>query len=678
MKLFKYNQFVDTNPINENLDKAKKLMKDIFMIKNVANELGFIEGELKAQLDNKEILSVSLKDFTPEQQEQIKGKLRQMKLTDEQVKSIEKEPAFLKIREYLGQKYLGWMYPFTYFHFIENASLEDLFTKVSNDEEKKPISVFSKLVEYSGLLDKLPKKFDHNFIDPNIPNNLEKLVDGIDSLDDYRKIKKVIDQLTPTQKKDYMESPVVIKDQFAEVSRALCDLGGKDKEKHDRLWKGFFGELKTIEDDVVLFGKSYKKGDKRYFGQLYRYKNIREFIKAAQNYLKSADNENILKFYESINKCNERFGAAGADIVFDENGILIIEVKSFQANVMLNSHTRHCIKDYQTQWDNYVANHYNKQYYIYNFNIPQYENLSTIGITIEPGQKIRACHQKDDGNIQGRIRQILKSFEKDHDISEDIFITYLKPMSNEEITKRERTKLAEREIVKKGISIEQIEKYVKEDGADINRNHCAALLNAVEENNIEKVKKIIELGGNPNLKSGSDSIINKAQNLDMIKILVSAGSELTPEVFRGICKDADAVEYCLKAGLDPNFDNSLPYRQVIKGSYKDRDNMGESYMDSFKVLIKYGGKVYNKEGKNMILRYAAEYGRFDILEYVESVGLSKEFKPEEYVGAELWLSHSRKSTDDIKKKISQYLREKSGLSQEEFNKIVLSRTTRRP
>jgi hypothetical protein len=100
----------------------------------------------------------------------------------------------------LGQKYIGWTYPFTYFYFAEMVSMEELFTSTETvttegKEVKVPNNIFSKLIDYSGLLDKLPKKFDANFIDPNIPNNAEVLIDGLDSLEDYRKIKKVIDKL---------------------------------------------------------------------------------------------------------------------------------------------------------------------------------------------------------------------------------------------------------------------------------------------------------------------------------------------------------------------------------------------------------------------------------------------------------------------------------------------------
>ena len=52
MKLFKYNQFLGEKPLNENLDKAKKFLKDTYLLTTAANDLGFIEGELKAQLDH--------------------------------------------------------------------------------------------------------------------------------------------------------------------------------------------------------------------------------------------------------------------------------------------------------------------------------------------------------------------------------------------------------------------------------------------------------------------------------------------------------------------------------------------------------------------------------------------------------------------------------------------------
>jgi hypothetical protein len=44
MKLFKYNQFIGENSINENLDKAKKFLKDKYLLTTSVKELGLLTG----------------------------------------------------------------------------------------------------------------------------------------------------------------------------------------------------------------------------------------------------------------------------------------------------------------------------------------------------------------------------------------------------------------------------------------------------------------------------------------------------------------------------------------------------------------------------------------------------------------------------------------------------------
>lgn len=655
MNLKRYQDFLKSRPINENLDKSKKFLKERELLNKAAKNLGFIDDDIQWKLKEGEKRTIMLSDFTPEQQDELKIKLRELRLSSDEIKNIERDPEFLKIRELLGQ-YIGWTYPFTYFYFVEMVSLDELFT---NED-----SIFNKLIEYKGLLDKLPKKFDQNFIDPNIPNNSEILIDGLDSLEDWRRVKKVIDKLTPTLKKDYNNAPDIIKQQFTDVARGFDELGGGDEEKKEKLWKSFFGEIRTIQDDQVIHGRTYKKGDKRYFGPLNRYKTIVEFIKAGQNYLKSSENETALEFYDKINNCNEKYGTLGADVVFEENGILIIEVKSFQANQYLNGHTRHCIKDYDSQWRNYVSSHYNKQYYIYNFNIPQYNNLSTIGITIEPGQRIRAAHDKVDASISKSIKSTLKAWEKEYNIEEDLF-SQLKPMSSEEIEKREKAKLAEREIVKKGITIEQIKQYVTEDGADINKDNAKALINAVEEDDMEKVEYCLSLGASPNLAKESESAISRAKNLDMIKLLVSHGSDITNTVYKNILDKPDALEFCLKAGVDPNHDRNLPLRTACKGSWKSMNDIGESYFDSFKLLIKYGAKTINEFNRSTFLKWTAEYNRMDILKwskengYFDNLGVipcgQTNRNISQYEDAIRWVGHARRMSTEDKEALVKYL-----------------------
>ena len=700
MKLFNYNQFVNVTPLNENLDKSKKFLKEQEIIKQAATELDLIQGELKAELEHGEKIGLRMTDFDASAQAELKKKMSEIRLGDEQTKAVDakiaklpinaKDPeakekleklkkgesAAAKLRTlFEAENTLGWLYNFVYMFYAEKPT-----TMSEESWYDEIIKIYRNVQSYGQLLDRLPKKFDLNFIDVTKKNNTEVLLDGLDSLEEYKKIKKMLDTLPTKLKAEYNRAPELIKKQVEEIATGFAEVA---EEKREAVWKTFFGEMKLDTRQTLQDGRPNPNYNKMVWSSsLRRFESmsqpLREFIKAAQNHLKSSENEDIIAFYDKINKCNERLGTQGADILLDENGILVIEVKSFQANQFLNAHTRHCIKDSMSQWDSYVASKNNKQYYIYNFNIPQLgagSNLSVIGVTIGPylrgtadkyanSQKTaeifnhsysRACHAKDDSRWSDQLKETLKNWQAEYGVTCDIFDEILKPMSPEEIQRRERAKIAEREIVKKGISIEQIKQYVTQDGANINKDNAKALDNAVEEGDYEKVKLCLELGASPNLKKSFDAPISKAKTLDMIKLLVSYGSEITGDVFNNIVNNNEALEYCLKAGLDPNFSASMPFRKVTKGSWKSRDEIGESYLDAFKLLLKYGGEISDSRGRNMIIKWAAEYGRFDILEYLKEIGVAKTFKDTDWKEAVTWLSHARKIPDAKKKEMVDYL-----------------------
>ena len=88
MKLFRYNQFTDLQPLNENIDKSKKFLKDQFVIKKIATDLKFINSDLDYDLRNGVKKALSSKDFSPEQFNEIRIKMRDVRLTDEQVLSL--------------------------------------------------------------------------------------------------------------------------------------------------------------------------------------------------------------------------------------------------------------------------------------------------------------------------------------------------------------------------------------------------------------------------------------------------------------------------------------------------------------------------------------------------------------------------------------------------------------
>jgi hypothetical protein len=58
----------------------------------------------------------------------------------------------------------------------------------------------------------------------------------------------------------------------------------------------------------------------------------------------------------------------------------------------------------------------------------------------------------------------------------------------------------------------------------------------------------------------------------------------------------------------------LPLRACFKGSWTGPKNVGESYYDSFLLLMKYiskGTKTGLEHKGNMIVKWTAEYGRTD-------------------------------------------------------------------
>lgn len=685
MILKKYNQFLDQFSINENLDKAKKYMKDRYVLSTAANQLNLVDDETKydmAEGNKRSLTPLDFSNLDTDKKKDLVTAMRDIAVSDEQLRALVSTEDFKTVRELtvevenpdgtkksyqLDRDNIGWLSNFVYFYYYENSSMEDLK------------NIYTKLIQNKDILSNLEivsngkpvkKAFDTNFINMKDPNNAELLIDGLNKLENLRLYKRMEADLPPHLKRDLKDSPQIIKDQFMEVAMAFEMLGDGDKTKHDELYKGFFGRM--LMDDRE---GSKTKGLVVFRSPIARYKNIRDFIEKALAYAKATGNDGFNNFYQLFQECAMKFGAMGAEEVFNENGIFVIEVKSYGANRILNAHTSHCIKDSLSQWETYVNKDRdyrqvdeNKQYYVYNFNIMQSNPLFTIGITIEPSadqNHIRAAHNKIDGNIANKVISLLKDWGTEYDIENDAkekakelgaseeevskyggLFALLRPQSSEDIEKRRKSRQANIEIVKKGLTSEQIKQYVTVDGADINRDACKALHWAVQEDDLEKAELIISLGGSPSLKAPKDGIINDAVSLDMIKLLVANGSDITPLVYDNICHDLAAVEFCLKNGLDPSFEDSLPVRRSCKGSWKSPEDIGESYIDSIKMLLEYGASLTDKRGRYMIIRWAIEYGRTDVIDYVIKNGGTMGF-----VSAYTWLGHSRKLNLDARKKL---------------------------
>jgi ankyrin repeat protein len=140
----------------------------------------------------------------------------------------------------------------------------------------------------------------------------------------------------------------------------------------------------------------------------------------------------------------------------------------------------------------------------------------------------------------------------------DIPFEILEPMTKEEIEIKKKRVIANKEVVQEGISLKSLIKCY-EDGADPNAQQGKPLINAVKENDFERTKWLLEHGAMPNMGSS----IKSAQNLDMIKLLVSYGATLTNEIFAKAANDYGAVKFLIDAGMDVNFEQSLPLRKSV-------------------------------------------------------------------------------------------------------------------
>lgn len=659
MKLFRYNQFTKLEPLNENLDKSKKFLKDQFVIKKIATDLKFIDSELDYQLRNGEKKGLSKNDFTPEQFNEIRMKMRDVRLTDDQVRNLERNEEFVKLRE-LFQPNIGYLYNFVYMYFVEGISYEEV--------ER----LYGLLIEYKDLLDKLPKKFDINFIDESIPNpsnnhtNAEVLSDELDKLGDYRKVKKIIDTLPPKLKRAANSATELQMEQLIEIAVGFESIEGDDKK--EIIWKTFFGEMLVDTYETTRDGKPNPNFGKLVWrSRLARFNNeenpLVEFIRAAKQHLDASGTEGYSDRIEKINKVNDLLGVKGCKVIYNVSGIMIVEVNSYPANKMLNAHCSHCIVNSESYWNSYLGE-YNIQYYIYNFNLSSTNTRWTIGVTMKPDRTWGngACQTVNNNYIGGEFKSLLKQWENEYEIS-DSLLDILQPLSQDEIDRRKKAKDAERFIIKKTIpdpetgrertiTAADLQGYVKEFGADINKDSGKALINAVEDNDIERVKMIFLLGGTPNLQKGADSAIAKAKDMEMIKLLVTNHAILTGDVFNNVVCDEDALEFCLKAGADANFNSNLPIRKVCKGTWRSLTEIGESYFAGYQMLLKYGVKT-EEAGKNFVVKWAAEYGRMDIINDQMTKGCKTGF-----VDAFAWMGHTRKlPNEDLKKQVGQFLKE---------------------
>lgn len=558
------------------------------------------------------------------------------KPSDEEVQAAENDPDFLKIKKMLD-KHPGYVYAFTKFFFADNVPLKELevayrrLQSYKNSKNIKPISDYAKII---------PSESDPR-------SGFECMTDDLDNADNDKIVAEFVAQFPGAfvvrQGANAGREVASIKDEYRKASTAI-----KDKVK------GIALAFETVCTDAngTVDKKACLSNKLVFFKSTKRYQSLNELLNAANANLKSANNLGVSQMIKSIMSVNEKYGEInGAEIVFNENEILVVEIRSFQANRLLNANTKHCIKDTISYWNSYVGGDdmYNKQYYVYNFNMLPSENNSVIGITIDKKHDTYAAHAKDDTDVKSGLKSLLRSFETNFTLSGNLYNEVLIPMTATEIDLKRRRVVANKELVKPNLTIAEITQYIK-DGGDPNVNNGTPLANAIKANDVKIVEELItNLGAITDIGSTSEYPIKYSTSYEMIKLLVGLDATITSSLINQdeILSNPEIMKFLLESGANPNDGKGLSIRNAAK----------KGYAKTIALLIEYGGSLESRAGLtvNVTLEHADPDCSVIIVDYL---GTNKLLAADKMEKTMKWLSRSSKMKKEEKLMVFNLLKEK--------------------
>ena len=89
-----------------------------------------------------------------------------------------------------------------------------------------------------------------------------------------------------------------------------------------------------------------------------------------------------------------------AKVTYDNNNVMVLKVKDYNTIKHLGKMTSWCITKNKAYWNNYITEkNGSNQYMIFNFNKPESDRLSTIGVTVSRESIITASHDYYNNNL---------------------------------------------------------------------------------------------------------------------------------------------------------------------------------------------------------------------------------------------------------------------------------------
>jgi len=490
------------------------------------------------------------------------------KLTIEEEKQLYTDPYFLKIKDMLAQNPgLVYLFTKTFFEDFRKRWEESEYEKGLCLEELK--NIYEDLKSKKDLWGSLPMNFDkYASLRPDEEDDrisIERLTDDWEDIKSIQYAKKIfLNRLLPFQKAWFKDPSETLMKILSAIGKGFSQLGMKsdgtiDQEENKRLNDSFF----VNDGNTGYIGRLQKPGD---------------LIRAAESHIINSSKNGYRYLLDKIEKANNQCGLVlGVDLVYEQDGFMVVEVKSYAANKIINDNVTHCIARQDPSglgwWNKYVdLSKMRRQYYIYDFNISEIDTRSVIGLTIDGDGGITHANLKDNTNFIDKIEQYIK-----RNIPRDVFKPYTKEEKKQIMSRLDANKI----MRLNNLSFDDLRSAV-ERGGDINIDNGLPLKNAIDAGNYQSVELLVKAGASLNLRTDFiHNLSTKASaqtNLKIVELLVSSGHDLDKDGYSTVLRIKGVsifsiIKMLLSSGLDPNMADGRLLRDGI--SRKDVEWVSE-------------------------------------------------------------------------------------------------------
>jgi len=264
----------------------------------------------------------------------------------------------------------------------------------------RKLSDFEKLKELVGKnIGYIGKLTDYLF-NENVPYiELENLYKDLINLRDksYQldinklKYEQVVDKIQETKNKITINQ--FIKELPSEQKQIIKNILDKKDE--------YYASTSTIDSIKILIIKIMQKENiNTFISKISRYKNNKSLINAMKLFSKDSMND----INEIKNKLSE---LTSTSIVFENDNIMILNIKDHNDIKILGSDTSWCIVPSESTWNSYTKSRY--QFILYNKNKDEYDVKFKIGFTLNIDGSIHAAHDVLDVSSSLELREIISS-----------------------------------------------------------------------------------------------------------------------------------------------------------------------------------------------------------------------------------------------------------------------------